>query len=98
VPVGLRRAGARRIEWRALSATGASRRARRRPASASRACCAGDACSAGEQRDGWIGALLPDDPVADTAELPPYPDRTDGVVTLRRWRLSDAPDVRARCR
>jgi RimJ/RimL family protein N-acetyltransferase len=47
--------------------------------------------------DGWIAGLLPGDPQTDTAVLPGYPDRTDGVVTLRRWRSSDAADVARAC-
>lgn len=47
--------------------------------------------------DTWTFSLLPDDPQTDTAKLPGYPDRTDGVVTLRRWRSSDAADVARAC-
>ena len=47
--------------------------------------------------DLWTFGLLPDDPHEDTAKFPPYPDRTDGVVTVRRWRSSDALEVARAC-
>ncbi|MGI8538030.1 MAG: GNAT family N-acetyltransferase [Mycobacteriales bacterium] len=51
----------------------------------------------GELVDGWVGGLLAQDPVVDTAVFPRYDDRSDGVVTLRRWRSSDGPDVARAC-
>ncbi|MBC7375309.1 MAG: GNAT family N-acetyltransferase, partial [Frankiales bacterium] len=51
----------------------------------------------GGRGDCWLYGRLPGDPQADTAALPAYPDVTDGVVTLRRWRSADAPDVTRAC-
>ena len=47
--------------------------------------------------DGWLGALLPDDPVRDTALLPPLGRPTDGVVALRHVRESDLALVQRAC-
>jgi RimJ/RimL family protein N-acetyltransferase len=49
------------------------------------------------RRDSWVGARLAGDPDGDTRRLPSYESRSDGVVTLRPWRLSDADDVRRAC-
>jgi RimJ/RimL family protein N-acetyltransferase len=52
----------------------------------------------GERRaDTWVAGLLPSDGLRDRRRLPSYEDRTDGVVTLRRWRPSDAADVAHAC-
>jgi len=52
----------------------------------------------GDRRaDTWSASLLATDEVRDRRALPAYPDRTDGVVTLRRWRTDDAPDVARAC-
>lgn len=52
----------------------------------------------GDRRaDTWSASLLSGDEVRDRRRLPPYPDRTDGVLTLRRWRRSDALDVQRAC-
>ncbi len=51
----------------------------------------------GGRGDCWLYGLLPDDPQTDTARLPSYADRSDGVVTLRRWRSSDGADVTRAC-
>ena len=45
----------------------------------------------------WVLSRLAEDPDRDTARLPPYAERSDGVVTLRRWRSSDAADVARAC-
>jgi RimJ/RimL family protein N-acetyltransferase len=49
------------------------------------------------RRDCWVGARLADDPDTDTRRLPPYSPVSDGLVTLRPWRLEDAEDVRRAC-
>jgi RimJ/RimL family protein N-acetyltransferase len=50
----------------------------------------------GEHHDGWWAALLNTDEVSDQRSLPSSPTLTDGVVTLRRWSLSDVDEsVRA---
>ena len=45
----------------------------------------------------WRLSRLAGDEVGDTALLPGYPGRTDGVVSLRRWRPDDAQDVARAC-
>ena len=52
---------------------------------------------AGLRVDGWVGSLLPSDEVADRRPLPAPPVLTDGVVTLRAWRVSDAADCARAC-
>src|SRR3954462_1487036 len=49
------------------------------------------------RRDCWVGARLAGDPEIDTRRLPAYKPLTDGAVTLRPWRLEDAPDVMRAC-
>ena len=51
----------------------------------------------GRRADTWLAALLATDEQRDRRRLPSYADRTDGVVTLRRWRSSDAADVARAC-
>ena len=94
---GFAELAARRIEWRAAVGNWASRRAAEKAGFHVEGALRQGMVQRGEPRDCWIGALLPGDPVVDTARLPPYPDRTDGVVTLRRWRLTDAPEVARAC-
>jgi RimJ/RimL family protein N-acetyltransferase len=94
---GFAELGARRIEWKAGVGNWASRRSAEKAGFRVEGVLRKGLAQRGEHVDAWIGALLPDDPVEDTAKLPPYPDRTDGVVTLRRWRMSDAPEVARAC-
>lgn len=47
--------------------------------------------------DDWIGSLLATDPMTDTRPLPAPPQLTDGVVVLRGWRDTDAPEVARAC-
>lgn len=51
----------------------------------------------GVRVDDWRGSLLRTDPLTDTRPLPAPPTLTDGVVTLRRWEVSDAADVARAC-
>lgn len=51
----------------------------------------------GTRVDDWRGSLLSTDPAEDTRPLPTAPTLSDGVVTLRPWSLSDAPDVARAC-
>jgi RimJ/RimL family protein N-acetyltransferase len=51
----------------------------------------------GTRVDDWVGSLLATDPLEDTRPLPPRVSLSDGVVTLRRWRSEDAPDVTRAC-
>lgn len=49
----------------------------------------------GERMDGWRAGLLKTDEVVDRRVKPPT--LTDGVVTLRPWAISDAPDLTSAC-
>lgn len=89
--------GAQRIEWQAHLGNWASRRVAEKVGFRVEGSLRKGVAQRGTLVDGWLGALLPDDPQEDTAAFPPYPDRTDGVVTLRRWRASDAKDVHRAC-
>lgn len=51
----------------------------------------------GEPQDLWVLGRLAGDPEADTAFFPSYAEQSDGVVTLRRWRSSDAAEVARAC-
>jgi RimJ/RimL family protein N-acetyltransferase len=51
----------------------------------------------GRRADTWLASLLATDEHQDRRRLPSYDDRSDGVVTLRRWRSSDAADVARAC-
>ncbi len=52
----------------------------------------------GERRaDTWSASLLATDEVRDRRAFPAYEEQSDGVVTLRRWRSTDAPDVARAC-
>ncbi len=94
---GFAELAAHRVEWRAAVGNWASRRAAEKAGFRIEGVLRSAVAHGGAQVDGWLGALLPDDPVLDTARLPAYPERTDGVVTLRRWRASDAADVQRAC-
>jgi RimJ/RimL family protein N-acetyltransferase len=94
---GFAELGAARIEWMAEVGNWASRRAAEKAGFRMEGLLRGGVLHRGQHVDGWIGGRLPDDPDADTAKIPPYEEQTDAVVTLRRWRLSDAPDVARAC-
>ncbi len=51
----------------------------------------------GRRADTWLAALLASDGQQDRRALPSYEEQSDGVVTVRRWRSSDAPDVARAC-
>lgn len=89
--------GARRIEWAAQVGNGASRRAAEKAGFQAEGVRRAGLVQRGEVVDAWVGALLPGDPQSDTARIPGYADRSDGVVTLRRWRSEDAADVARAC-
>lgn len=89
--------GAQRIEWRAERGNVAALRAAQKAGFRLEALLRGGMRHRGRPVDSWIAGLLPGDPNEDTAALPPYTDRTDGVVTLRRWRSADAADVTRAC-
>jgi RimJ/RimL family protein N-acetyltransferase len=94
---GFAELSARRIEWRTAVGNWASRRAAEKAGFRVEGLLRGALVLRGEQVDGWVGGLLPGDAQEDTAKLPPYGERTDGVVTLRTWRTSDARQVALAC-
>jgi RimJ/RimL family protein N-acetyltransferase len=90
--------GATRIEWYARVGNFASRRvAEKAGFTIEGTLRSGLPVAGGRRADAWVGARLPGDPEVDTRRLPAYPPLTDGVVTLRPWRLEDADDVRRAC-
>ena len=89
--------GAHRIEWMAEVGNWSSRRAAEKAGFRVEGLLRGGMVHRGEHKDGWIAGLLPGDDSADTAAFPPYEERSDGVVTVRRWRSSDAPAVARAC-
>jgi len=88
---------ARRIEWMAEVGNWSSRRVAEKAGFRVEGVLRSGLVHRGRHVDGWIAGLLPGDPVEDTAALPAYEEQTDGVVTVRRWRSSDAPDVARAC-
>jgi RimJ/RimL family protein N-acetyltransferase len=89
--------GAVRIEWMAQVGNYASLRSAQKAGFQLEGVLRAGMLHRGEHVDGWIAGLLPGDPTEDTARLPSYADRTDGIVTLRRWRTTDAPEVARAC-
>lgn len=89
--------GASRIEWMAQVGNHASLRSAQKAGFQLEGVLRAGLVHRGEHLDGWVAGLLPGDPHEDTARLPAYTDRTDGVVTVRRWRAADAPDVARAC-
>lgn len=88
---------AARIEWMAEVGNHPSLRSAQKAGFRLEGVLRGGMRHRGQAVDGWIGGLLPGDPHEDSARLPAYADRSDGVVTLRRWRSSDAADVARAC-
>ncbi len=86
-----------RLEGRAEVGNWASRRAAEKTGFRIEGVLRGGMAHRGALVDAWIAGLLPRDPQSDTAALPAYPDRTDGVVTLRRWRSADGAEVARAC-
>ena len=89
--------GAARIEWRAEVGNTPSRRAAEKAGFRIEGVLRRGLVHRGLHVDGWLGALLPDDPVRDTALLPPLGRPTDGVVALRHVRESDLALVQRAC-
>jgi len=87
----------RRLEWTAEVGNWASRRAAEKTGFRVEGVRRGGLVHRGALVNGWIAGLLPHDPQSDTAALPAYPDRSDGVITLRRWRSRDGADVARAC-
>ena len=89
--------GAVRLEWTAQVGNWPSRRAAEKAGFRVEGLLRRGSLHRLEPVDCWIAGLLPDDPQTDTARLPSYPDRSDGVVVLRRWRTTDAAAVARAC-
>jgi RimJ/RimL family protein N-acetyltransferase len=89
--------GAARVEWRAEVGNWASRRAVEKAGFRVEGVLRRGMVHRRAHVDVWIGGLLPDDAVRDTAALPAYGERSDGVVTLRRLREQDVPLVQRAC-
>lgn len=94
---GFTEIGATRIEWYARVGNWASRRVAEKAGFTVEGTLRGGLPKGSGRADAWVGARLPGDPEIDTRRLPAYPTVTDGVVTLRPWRLDDAEDVRRAC-
>ncbi len=88
---------AARIEWHAEPSNWGSRRAAEKAGFRGEGVMRSGLSHRGRHVDCWLASRLPADPEGDTARLPPYGERSDGVVTLRRWRSSDAADVARAC-
>jgi RimJ/RimL family protein N-acetyltransferase len=94
---GFTEVGASRIEWFARVGNFSSRRVAEKAGFTIEGTLRNGLPTTDGRSDCWVGARLPDDPDVDTRRLPAYPPLTDGVVTLRPWRLDDADDVRRAC-
>lgn len=89
--------GAERIEWFAEVGNWASRRVAEKAGFTVEGVLRQGLPGRAGRRDCWVGARLADDPDRDTRLLPSYKPLSDGVVTLRPWRVEDAGDVRRAC-
>lgn len=89
--------GAERVEWRAEVGNLASRRVAEKAGFTVEGVLRGGLDARGAAVDCWVGSRRPADPDGDTRRLPAYSCRSDGVVTLRPWRSSDAADVARAC-
>ena len=89
--------GTARLEWMAEVGNWPSRRVAERAGFTVEGTLRGGMVHRGAHVDGWVGGRLPGDPDRDTAGFPSYAPLSDGVVTLRRWRDSDAVDVARAC-
>ncbi|GAC1442024.1 MAG: hypothetical protein NVS3B26_03630 [Mycobacteriales bacterium] len=94
---GFAELGAERIEWLAAIGNWASRRVAEKAGFTVEGTLRDGLPGREGRRDCWLGARLATDPERDTRRLPPYPPRSDGVVTLRPWRVQDAADVSLAC-
>jgi RimJ/RimL family protein N-acetyltransferase len=88
---------AQRVEWRAQVGNWASLRAAQKAGFQLEGVLRAGMRHRGAHVDAWTAGLLPGDPGEDTARIPSYADPSDGVVSLRRWRSTDAADVARAC-
>lgn len=88
---------AARVEWRAEVGNWASRRAAEKAGFRVEGVLRRGMVHRRAPVDAWVGGLLPDDDVHDTAALPPLGRPTDGVVALRHWREDDVAFVQRAC-
>ena len=89
--------GAQRVEWYAEVGNWASRRVAEKAGFTVEGVQRDGLPAREGRRDAWVGARLAGDPERDTRRLPSYEPVSDGVMTLRPWALSDAPDVIRAC-
>jgi RimJ/RimL family protein N-acetyltransferase len=89
--------GAARVEWMAEVGNTSSRRAAEKAGFTLEGVLRRGLVRRGQHVDGWLAARLPDDPVRDTAALPPLGRPSDGVVALRHVRESDLESVQRAC-
>ncbi|MCU1672003.1 MAG: GCN5-related N-acetyltransferase [Frankiales bacterium] len=89
--------GAQRAEWYAEVGNWASRRVAEKAGFTVEGVLRAGLPGRSGRRDAWVGARLPGDEDRDTRLLPAFAPLTDGVVTLRPWRRSDAPEVVRAC-
>lgn len=89
--------GAARIEWMAEVGNVPSRRVAEKAGFTVEGVLRRGLVHRGRHVDGWLGALLADDPARDTAAFPPLGRPTDGVVSLRHPREQDLPFVARAC-
>ncbi len=89
--------GAVRVEWSAQVGNWDSRRAAEQAGFRFEGVLRAGVSRRGTPVDGWVGAVLPGDPLTDTAVLPPLGRPGDGAVALRRPVEADVPDVQRAC-
>lgn len=85
--------GTERIEWYAEVGNWASRRVAEKAGFAVEGVQRAGLPGRTGRVDGWCGARLASDPDRDTRRLPRLPALTDGLITLRPLRGSDAADI-----
>lgn len=84
---------AARVQWRGEVGDWGARRAVEKAGFRVEGVLRRGAVRTGARVDVWLAALLPDDPVRDSAALPSLGRPSDGVVALRHWREADLPFV-----
>jgi RimJ/RimL family protein N-acetyltransferase len=90
-------AGAARVQWLAEAGNWGSRRVAEKAGFTVEGTLRSGGEAGGRRVDCWIGGRLPDDADRDTGAFPSYRGVSDGVVSLRRWRESDAAEVARAC-
>jgi RimJ/RimL family protein N-acetyltransferase len=94
---GFAELGIERIEWYAEVGNWASRRTAEKAGFTVEGVLRSGLPSREGRRDAWLGARLSTDSDGDTRRLPSFEPLTDGVVTLRSWRMEDADALQRAC-